>query len=402
METQKNQLRITPESEISHRISCLKKHMADAAIQAVFLTHKPDIFYFSGTAQDCYLYLSREHDPVLFVKRYFPRAQKESRLKHIFEITSIKKIPEIIVDISSRLPSRCGLTFDVLPVRDFLFFQKLFHGCELVDCTEQVSRCRQIKSEYEILLMKEAARLSKRTYHFIEEHIRPGISEMEFAGEFETFARRFGHSGLVLNRYYRAGGYPFHLLSGKNGGLAGAIDTPCCGTGTSVSHPSGAGAKLLEENEPVLIDFSTILNGYHIDETRMFAIKKMSEKALDASRAAIDILHTLLSIMKPGTAMGEIYEKAVSEADRMGFSEQFLGLPDLKSIFIGHGTGIELVENPVISKGRKEVLQPGMTLAVEPKFIFKNRFAAGIESVVQITEKSACFLSSTENKIFIC
>ena len=106
--------------------------------------------------------------------------------------------------------------------------------------------------------------------------------------------------------------------------------------------------------------------------------------------------------MKPGEAMGEIYDNAVQSARHMGYEEQFLGLPDLKSIFIGHGIGLELVENPIVSKGKKEILKPGMVFAVEPKFIFKNRFAAGIESVIQITDNSACFLSTTPHKIFTC
>ena len=67
----------TPEQEITNRIFCLKQKMEDTNTQALFLTHKPDIFYFSGTAQDCYLYISLDHEPLLFAKRYFPRAKLE-------------------------------------------------------------------------------------------------------------------------------------------------------------------------------------------------------------------------------------------------------------------------------------------------------------------------------------
>lgn len=99
------------------------------------------------------------------------------------------------------------------------------------------------------LKIKKAAKLSEKTFAYIQENLRPGISEMEFCGEFETFARKSGHSGSVLTRHYRAEGYPFHFLSGKSGGLAGVVDTPCCGTGTSIAHPFGAGPKIIEKNE---------------------------------------------------------------------------------------------------------------------------------------------------------
>jgi Xaa-Pro aminopeptidase len=116
----------------------------------------------------------------------------------------------------------------------------------------------------------------------------------------------------------------------------------------------------------------------------------------------MEILYSILSLMKPGMVMGDVFDHSLQLAKKLGYEEQFLGLPDLKSIFIGHGTGLELVENPIISKGKKDILKPGMVFAVEPKFIFKNRFAAGIESVIQITDKGACFLSTTPHEIFIC
>ncbi|SDT86584.1 M24 family metallopeptidase [Desulfobacula phenolica] len=391
-----------PENEIKNRIYTLKQKMENNNIEAVFLTHKPDICYFSGTSQDCYLYINIDHDPVLFVKRYLPRARKESCIKNIFQIPSITHIPEKIINLHSNLPKTCGLTFDVVPVRDFYFYQKLFTSTCFIDCTPVVNDCKQIKSDHEIKQMKTAAKLSEKTFSYIQENIRPGISEMEFCGIYETFARKFGHSGTLLTRHYRAEGFPFHLLSGKNGGVAGAVDTPCCGIGTSISHPFGAGAKIIERNEPILIDFGTILNGYHMDETRMFVLGDMDQKAMDASKAALEILYTLLSQMKPGVTMGDIFEKAIKSAKNLGYEEQFLGLPGIKSNFIGHSIGMELVESPIISKGNKDILKPGMVFAVEPKFIFKNEFAAGIESVIQITKNSSCFLSTTPNKIFIC
>ncbi|WP_321494350.1 M24 family metallopeptidase [uncultured Desulfobacter sp.] len=99
--------------------------------------------------------------------------------------------------------------------------------------------------------------------------------------------------------------------------------------------------------------------------------------------------------------MKTIFHTSVTMADKLGYGEQFLGIPGLKSKFIGHGLGLELVEDPIISKGRSTELEPGMVFAVEPKFIFKDRFAAGIESVIQITDNGSRFLSVTPNKIFV-
>ncbi|MCP4717954.1 MAG: aminopeptidase P family protein [Desulfobacteraceae bacterium] len=395
-------LDITPGPEILSRINILKIHMEGAGVQALFLTHKPDIYYFSGTAQDCYLYVCLDRDPLLFVKRYLPRAGLETPIKDIIPVLSIKDIPNGIMDAHQRLPSTMGLALDVVPVRDYQFFQGLFKDTTFVDGTPLIEACRRIKSVYEIQQMEAVAKVSRKSFDFMEKNLTPGISEMEFCGSIEAFARTQGHSGKLQMRHYRSEGFSFHLMSGKTGGLAGALDSPVCGTGTCTAYPFGAGPKLIRENEPILIDLGTMVNGYHMDESRMFVLGKMEPDAMAASLAALEILNLIQEALKPDVAIGEIFDTSVRAAVKMGYEQEYLGLPKLKSRFVGHGIGLELVENPVLARGRSTRLEPGMVFAVEPKFIFKDRFAAGIESVIQITDTGSRFLSQTENKVFFC
>jgi len=394
-------LDLTPEKEISRRIRILKEKMARAGMDGVFLTHRPDYYYFSGSAQDAWLYVSLEHAPLLFVKRYLPRAVAESPSTQIVPVHSVTEIPQIIKDSHGGFPKTMGLAFDLVPVRDFRFYQSLFFGCTWQDATPLIMSCRAIKSEYELGIMLDVAKISGRVFEFVARDLEPGIRETDLAGRIEAFARTQGHSGRLQTRHYRSVGFSFHIMGGDAGGQAGALDSPVCGTGMYTAYPFGAGARVIEKNDPVLIDLGTMAFGYHMDESRMFVAGKMDSQADDASRAAIDILFHVKDAMKPGVAMKTIFQMSVTMADKLGYGEQFLGLPGLKSKFLGHGLGLELVEDPIISKGRGTVLEPGMVFAVEPKFIFKDRFAAGIESVIQITDKGSRFLSTTPNKVFV-
>ena len=391
---------LTPVSEIAGRIHQLKIHMEKNGMDAVLLTHRPDIYYFSGTAQDAYLYVPVDDDPVLFVKRYLPRACSETGIGRVVPIASVTRIPDRIKEIYTTLARSMGLAFDVVPVRDFQFFQSLFSPALFVDATPLITTCRMIKSDWEISRMEAAARVSKQTFAFICEHIVPEESEIAFCGRIEAFARANGHSGSLLVRHYRAEGYTHHLLSGSSGGLNGALDSPMSGAGTCIAFPFGAGHKLLQKNEPVLIDLGIMVNGYHMDETRMLVMGKMPPRAENAGLASIEILHHVMGCMFPGTPVGEVFTTAVDRAEQLGLASFFLGTPDLKSRFIGHGIGLELVEDPILALGRDTALAPGMVFAVEPKCIFKDRFAAGIESVIHITDTGPRFLSLTDNRMF--
>ena len=395
-------LDITPESEILARIHSLKIYMEGAGVQAIFLTHKPDIYYFSGSAQDCYLYVCLDREPLLFVKRYLPRAKLETPIKDIIPILSVREIPLKIMDIHQRLPSTLGLAFDVVPVRDYQFYQGLFSSTIFVDGTPLVEACRGIKSVYEIKQMEAAAQVSKITFDFVAQTLAPGISEMEFCGHIESFARSHGHTGKLQMRHYRSEGFSFHLMSGKSGGLSGALDSPVCGTGTCTAYPFGAGPRLIRENEPILLDLGTMVKGYHMDESRMFVLGKMEPTAMAASLGALEILNLVQEALKPGAVMGEIFDATVRSAQKMGYEQEYLGLPHLKSRFVGHSIGLELVENPMLAKGRTTRLAPGMVFAVEPKFIFKDRFAAGVESVMLVTDTGSRCLSQTAPRVFCC
>jgi Xaa-Pro aminopeptidase len=48
--------------------------------------------------------------------------------------------------------------------------------------------------------------------------------------------------------------------------------------------------------------------------------------------------------------------------------------------FVGHGVGLEINEPPVLTSRSNEVLEAGMAIAIEPKFVLPGIGAAGIEN----------------------
>jgi len=96
----------------------------------------------------------------------------------------------------------------------------------------------------------------------------------------------------------------------------------------------------------------------------------------------------------------DVYHRSVQTATAMGFKDSYLGIPGHQVSFIGHGIGHELIEPPFIAHGKEDLLLAGMTIAFEPKFVFANEFAAGIESVFHITQSDARLISKTPVEIF--
>jgi Xaa-Pro aminopeptidase len=391
-----------PEGEIDARIAAIQRCLQQAGCDALFVVQRADLFYFSGTAQNAFLFIPADDVPLLFVRQFLPRARAESSLKEIIGIQSVKEIPQYVMDHTGRLPSVLACELDVLPVNDYRFYENLFQHPRIVDGSAMVLKVRQTKSRWEIRQMKTTAEMTRSTFEYMRAIIEPGLTEMEFAGLFETYARRLGHGGQLRIRHHLTEGYPWHVLSGKSGALVGLLDSPASGEGTSAAFPVGAGPKPLAAGEPVMVDLGSVKNGYHMDETRMYAIGSMPAGAADACRAAIDIHDSVLDRAAPGVTADELFAHAADQAAALGYRDSFLGLPGHQVSFIGHGIGIELIEPPIIARGKKTPLETGMTLALEPKFVFANQFCVGIESVFEVTDSGARLISRVPVDFFVC
>ena len=81
---------------------------------------------------------------------------------------------------------------------------------------------------------------------------------------------------------------------------------------------------------------------------------------------------------KAGSSGRDLYEHALSLAAGAGLEDYFMGAEE-KIKFIGHGVGLELDELPVIARNFDLVLEPGMVIALEPKFIFPRLGVVGVE-----------------------
>jgi len=396
-----NQFKV-PASEINARTLNIQRELQQNGIEGIFIVQRVDLFYFSGTAQNGYLYIPAEGEPLLLIKQYLPRAKAESSIANIVKIESITEIPRLIADHRGRMPKVLGFELDVLPVNDFYFYQSLFKAEKSEDASPHILKVRRVKSPWEIEQMDKTAEMTRKTFAYMRDIIRPGLTEMEFAGMFETYARRLGHGARIRVRHYQTEGYPWHILSGQSGSLPGVLDSPASGEGTSAAFPAGAGHKKLCANEPIMVDLASVLNGYHLDETRMFAIGSMPAKAMRTCRTAIELHNRIIEKAKPGGTLEELFDHSVQLAEKLGFSEPYLGAPGHKVSFIGHGIGLEIIEPYIIARNRKDQLEPGMTFALEPKFVHENEFSAGVESVFVVTETGSRLISKVPVEVFVC
>lgn len=376
---------ITPRAELDHRAACLQNAMRGQDLDGIIVLQNADLFYFAGTIQRSHLFIPAAGDPVLLVKKNYERAILESQLKYIRNFPNIKELPAMLETLAGHSVKRLGFELDVIPANLLFFYQKLLPGVEIVDASNLIRQVRGIKSPYEIQLIRAAAQLNFKMFSHVRQFLCEGISEIDFVSQLEAVYRQGGHQCFIRMRGFNMEIVYGHMMSGWNLAIPSFFDGPTGGSGLNPSFPQGSGYKKIVRDEPIMVDYVGVLDGYMVDQARMFCIGKLKPHLMKAYHVAIEIQETVKAMSKPGVLCGEVYEAAMQIAGKNGLTDHFMGWPESVS-FIAHGIGIELDEMPVIARGYNLPLQEGMVFALEPKFVFPDG-AVGIENTLVVTSQ---------------
>ena len=371
---------ITPAAEIHHRIATLQQKLRRDQIDGALILQKADLFYFAGTVQQAHLYIPAQGEALLMVYKEFTRAKSESALKRIVALPRPGSIPGLLQDHGLGLPQRLGLELDVLPTTLYFTYQKIFTSSRLDDISPAIRTVRSIKSPYEIEMIAAAAHKSDEVAAAVPGLVREGMREIELAALIEAEARKLGHQGLIRMRLWGNELFYGHIMAGPAAAVPSFISSPTGGIGAGPAIAQGSGFETVNRGEPILVDFVFALNGYLSDHARIFAFDGLPERLKLAHTCALEIQDLVQQAAKPGVEAGSLYDLSLAHAQKRGFADHFMGVGPQRIKFVGHGLGLELDEYPFLARGQNLRLQPGMTLAVEPKFVIPGLGVVGVEN----------------------
>lgn len=200
-----------------------------------------------------------------------------------------------------------------------------------------------IKSPREIELMREAGRILAKTHEELAKNLRPGMSTWDIDHMGEEIIRSYG----CIPSFKNYNGYPASI---------------CVSVNDEVVHGIPHKEHFLDEGDIVSLDAGVIYKGYHSDAARTYGIGEIDDDAKKLIEVTRQSFFEGIKFAKAGNHLNDISAAIQKYAESFGFGV----VRDL----VGHGIGPHLHEDPEIpnfARKRKGILlQPGMTLAIEP------------------------------------
>jgi Xaa-Pro aminopeptidase len=383
-----------PRSEIDARTKRLQDRMGE--LTGAILFESTDLGYFSGTAQDGLIYVPRDGLPKLMIRKSLERASQESPLP----VQPLRSLKSLKKDLDLPAGAKIGLEMDVLPYNNYARLTKaLGEDVQFSDISEIIKHIRSVKSDFEIGLIREAARILDAGIASVPDHLQEGMREIDLAVVVESTMRLMGHQGKVAFRRFNQALPMGHLMAGASAAFPSFVSSPTGGKGMSIFFAQGPGFAKIKRNEPVLVDYAGCYNGYIADETRIFCLGKLPAKLVEAHQAALEIEEAIAGQLCPGRASRDIWNLCEAEGARMGYQDFLGGPPGSKAGFVGHGVGLQIDEYPVLGPVDHEIVE-NMVVAVEPKMIYPEEGVVGIEDTFLVGANGAERLTRLPQEIW--
>jgi len=200
-----------------------------------------------------------------------------------------------------------------------------------------------VKSEKQIALMREAGRLLAITHEELHKALKPGMTTLDIDRLGEEIIRDFG----CVPNFKNYNGFPASI---------------CVSINDEVVHGIPTDKRVLKEGDIVSLDAGVIYKGYHSDAARTYGIGEIDDDAKKLIEVTRQSFFEGIKFAKAGNHLNDISAAIQKYDESFGFGV----VRDL----VGHGIGSHLHEDPEIpnfARKRKGILlQPGMTLAIEP------------------------------------
>jgi len=200
-----------------------------------------------------------------------------------------------------------------------------------------------IKTPEQIEGIRKAGVINTGVLDEVSKHIKAGMSTLEI----DKICREYCEDHHAIPACLNYEGFPMSV---------------CTSINEVVCHGIPKAEDILEEGDIINVDFTTILDGYYADASRMFIIGETTPEKEQLVKVARECLEIGMEAAKPFGFVGDIGHAIEKHCKKYGYG--------IVRDLAGHGVGLQFHEDPEVDhfghQGTGMLLVPGMVFTIEP------------------------------------
>lgn len=236
-----------------------------------------------------------------------------------------------------------------------------------------------LKSPEEIILYRETGKIAGEILTILKDHVKVGADTYSIAKYAEE---------LIVEKYKAIpssiGQYGFKFA------LNSSINNVIC-------HGVPSKDDILKDGDIINLDITVKKNDFIADTSRMYAVGNISTEAYKLCKITHECMWKGIEQVKPGNTVGDIGFAIQRHATRNDFT--------VVREYCGHGIGRKMHEDPQIAhygtKGKGQILKPGMTFTIEPMINQGSRQIEHLDDDWTVVTKDGKLSAQWEHTILV-
>lgn len=364
-QTPENRLPGDVSQACSGRLERLRSSFATSGVDALIVDHGADIRYLTGfSGEDSYVIVTTDGAVIITDPRQdeFLNPWRESGFIDV-DMGVRHRLPDAVGPwCASNAVNRLGIQAEHLTVAARSALAGTVGSTQLVDTIGLVGSLRIRKDALEVARIERAGVIQTEAISAALEHLRIGMSELEFCAILESEMKTRGSTSPSFGTM---------VSSGPN---------------SSIIHHETGETPIGEGG--LLIDWGATFAGYCSDMTRTFAVGDFPPKIQTIYGIVSEAQQAAIEAIAPGKPCASIDKVARDIITDAGYGPNF-------DHGLGHGLGIDVHEDPYFNDlATDTLLEPGMVMTVEPGIYIPGVGGVRIEDDVLITEDGYRILTS--------
>lgn len=318
----------------------------DENIDSMFVYSPENIKYMSDFYPSSFAYLIIQDEPVLYVNSIDKESAEEKSLVETRDVVKMSEVKDLL-----------NGTTAVEGSLEFALIKQISDDVSSLKISKVFTDQRKTKTREEISCIKNSIGIAENA-----------IKEIDFSS----------------TEKYAAASLEFDMTI--NGSIKPAFDTIVASGKRSSSPHSETSMNRVET--PIVVDWGAKYDYYCSDITRTFIDSERQEEiwsiVLEAQKAAIKTI-------APGISYADVDNAARDVISEYGYGEYFIHST-------GHGFGLDIHEDPVISNKAEGILEENMVITAEPGIYIPGEFGVRIEDDV-LVQKNSKVLTTLDKKL---
>lgn len=334
---------------------------------AVMLLNESNMHYFCGFSPSEGVILLTKDDIGYHIvdSRYTETAEKYAVKTGLNVIEINTKFSDTVKDLCIKHNIKTiGFENETITLKAYNTYKEAAN-CKFIPINYCLAEMRNVKTDEEIELMKQANDIAEKSFTELLNHIKIGKTEKELASLFNYIMAKNGSDGLSFDTI---------LLTGSNSSLPHGVPSE----------------RKIQNGDFVLFDFGATYKGYHSDMTRTVAVGSATDEMREMYNLVLDAQLAGISALKSGVKCADVYKAAYDVLKTKNMGKYFRHS-------LGHGVGLDIHEGYSASPNSKDTFKVNNITSVEPGIYIPDKFGIRIEDVC-IVKENGCEDISTVNK----